>query len=330
MTPNFENQQIRTIPIPSASQMLIAQQLGGSQSSPGFHSSITAPESRLNPSRHMKDLTPHFKFLALATFVAYRALCNLETPVACLLVDKRTGKILSYGCNDTNASLNGTRHAEFVAIDRVLEENHLVGASLENISKFFSGVALYVTVEPCVMCASALQQLGIGEVFFGAANDRFGGNGSVIKVQQSSIPNYYASFGGIMRTEAVYLLRCFYIQENESAPVPKIKKNKDIEGKSFPPNIPFDQFLTETEFVTLYGSERLRLFFPGPAEDIEMSPLIGKGYRFHELVDAQAILSIPHVKNLYPKGDITVEEDIQALDRLLPFIDDDGKVRWNV
>lgn len=43
---------------------------------------------------------------------------------------------------------------------------------------------LYVTVEPCVMCASALRQLGIRRVFFGCANDRFGGCGSVLWINQ--------------------------------------------------------------------------------------------------------------------------------------------------
>ena len=41
---------------------------------------------------------------------------------------------------------------------------------------------LYVTVEPCIMCASALRQMGIAEVFYGCENDRFGGCGSVLGV----------------------------------------------------------------------------------------------------------------------------------------------------
>lgn len=45
-----------------------------------------------------------------------------------------------------------------------------------------SSITLYVTVEPCVMCASALRQVGIGRVVYGAGNDRFGGCGSVLDV----------------------------------------------------------------------------------------------------------------------------------------------------
>lgn len=47
---------------------------------------------------------------------------------------------------------------------------------------------LYVTVEPCVMCASLLRQLGIKKVYFGAVNDKFGGTGGVFSIHANSIP----------------------------------------------------------------------------------------------------------------------------------------------
>ncbi len=67
----------------------------------------------------------------------------------------------------------GTRHAEFVAIDEMLQ-NHPLHAIQET--------DLYVTVEPCIMCASALRQYRIRRVFFGCGNERFGGTGSVLSV----------------------------------------------------------------------------------------------------------------------------------------------------
>ncbi len=47
---------------------------------------------------------------------------------------------------------------------------------------------LYVTVEPCVMCASMLRQLGIRKVYFGAVNDKFGGTGGVFRIHKNSGP----------------------------------------------------------------------------------------------------------------------------------------------
>lgn len=47
---------------------------------------------------------------------------------------------------------------------------------------------LYVTVEPCIMCASLLKQLGIKKVYFGAVNDKFGGTGGVFSIHANSLP----------------------------------------------------------------------------------------------------------------------------------------------
>ncbi|CAK7223122.1 tRNA(adenine34) deaminase [Sporothrix bragantina] len=49
--------------------------------------------------------------------------------------------------------------------------------------------SLYVTVEPCIMCASLLRQYGIKKVYFGAANDKFGGTGGVLRIHMNSKPN---------------------------------------------------------------------------------------------------------------------------------------------
>lgn len=67
----------------------------------------------------------------------------------------------------------GTRHAEFLAIEEILKKNP---------PSIFSETDLYVTVEPCIMCASALRQLKIRKVYFGCSNDRFGGTGGVFSI----------------------------------------------------------------------------------------------------------------------------------------------------
>lgn len=281
----------------------------------------------------MVDLTTHFQRMALACFVAYRAFKNLETPVACIFVDINTGKVLAFGCNNTNDSLNGTRHAEFEAIDKILEEYNLLGSSPEKIAKFFQNVALYVTIEPCVMCALALAHIGLKKVYFGAANDRFGGNGTVIKVQSYNGTNTYSSFGGIMRPEAVHLLRLFYIQENQTAPVPKVKKNKDIDGKEFPPNLDFLKYISEADFEFEYGIDRKKVFFPGPNPDKEITPRMGQPYRFCDLITSSMIQSIPRYRDLYPQQEELIQQDIDDLQDFLPPIGLDSEVdleAWNI
>jgi tRNA-specific adenosine deaminase 2 len=106
------------------------------------------------------------------------------------------------------------------AIDTILKEY--------GDAKIFRECELYVTVEPCIMCAAALRELGIKKVFFGCWNDKFGGNGSILNVHEDDFGNdtivKYEVEGNVFREEAIILLRKFYVNENENAPIPKVKK----------------------------------------------------------------------------------------------------------
>jgi tRNA-specific adenosine deaminase 2 len=126
----------------------------------------------------------------------------------------------SHHLTDNQATL----HAELEAIDHLLPTNPAP----------LSAITLYVTVEPCVMCASALRQIGIGRVVYGCGNDRFGGCGSVICINssyvispQSSMTSLqyrptlnshppFTAVGGYYREEAIMLLRRFYMSENSN------------------------------------------------------------------------------------------------------------------
>ena len=90
--------------------------------------------------------------------------------------DKRVAQcrpLFTQFCHLTDGQ--ATLHAELEAIDHLLPTNPAP----------LSAITLYVTVEPCVMCASALRQIGIGRVVYGCGNDRFGGCGSVICINSS-------------------------------------------------------------------------------------------------------------------------------------------------
>lgn len=260
-------------------------------------------------------LVNDFKLMALALYVAYRALRNIETPVACIMVDSVKNEVLSIGFNGTNDTLNGTRHAEFIAIDSILNkhiprEKH---GDLEYINQFFSKVVLYVTVEPCIMCASALKQLGIGKVVYGCGNDRFGGNGTVLMINNDSVDNgrgNYVSYGGILRTEAIQLLRNFYIQENETAPIPKIKLNKQIAEKEYPPNIKFSKLYTPEAFNKFYTGCNPDLFYKEEDVTYEISP--GEHYSLNRLITIEDINRLPYLSVLYPQG--TIETDLLLQD----------------
>ncbi|TFK74349.1 tRNA specific adenosine deaminase [Pluteus cervinus] len=166
----------------------------------------------------------HMGWMQEAMNMAEEALAAGEVPVGCVFV--RDGWAIAKARNRTNEFRNATRHAELEAIDVILSDIELTPA----ISEYpLATTTLYVTVEPCIMCASALRQLGIKEVIFGCGNERFGGCGSVLGVnaelKHPVLPAYKAT-GGYRREEAILILRRFYITENTNAPIPKSKANR--------------------------------------------------------------------------------------------------------
>lgn len=166
----------------------------------------------------------HEGFMRKAIEMAELALASDETPVGCVFV--HDGKVIGRGINGTNASLNGTRHAEFVALAEIMAKHP---------QSILKQTDLYVTVEPCIMCASALRQYGIRAVYFGCLNDRFGGCGGVMTVHSDpSVDPPYPVYGGLFREEAIMLLRKFYVQENNKAPDPKPKKNRELKTEILP------------------------------------------------------------------------------------------------
>ncbi|CAK7345726.1 unnamed protein product [Dovyalis caffra] len=167
-------------------------------------------------------------FMELAIEQAKDALNSLEVPVGCVIVVD--GKVIASGRNRTTETRNATRHAEMEAIDVLLEQWQKNGLSTSEVAETFSKCTLYVTCEPCIMCAAALSILGIKEVYYGCANDKFGGCGSILSLHSSSSQPLnsgeiaqrkdFKCTGGVMAQEAVSLLRSFYEQGNPNAPKP--------------------------------------------------------------------------------------------------------------
>ncbi|KAF8845115.1 cytidine deaminase-like protein [Paxillus ammoniavirescens] len=176
----------------------------------------------------------HLKWMREAMTMAEEALASGEVPVGCVFV--RDDTVIAKARNRTNQLQNASRHAELEAIDLILDNNHLTPSSLMAWHPL-SDTTLYVTVEPCIMCASALRQLGIKEVFYGCENDKFGGCGTVLGVNESLEhpvhPSYQAT-GGYLREEAILILRRFYVTENTNAPVPRQKATRVLKTEILP------------------------------------------------------------------------------------------------
>lgn len=172
----------------------------------------------------METLPDTIAFMKFAFDQAKLALDSLEVPVGCVIVDKGNNNIIASGRNRTTESRNATRHAEMEAIDFLLEQWHKSGLSRAQVAEKFSNCILYVTCEPCIMCAAALSILGIKEVYYGCPNDKFGGCGSILSLHSTGSGfqprKGFKCQGGIMASEAVSLLQTFYEQGNPNAPKP--------------------------------------------------------------------------------------------------------------
>jgi len=174
------------------------------------------------------------KFMRLAFAEAREALTRLEVPVGCVIV--KDGEVIGRGSNHTNETRNATRHAEMEAIDMVLSlRQQSSTAHNGNVSdEGFQQCDLYVTCEPCIMCAAALSLLGFRKVYYGCGNDRFGGCGSVLNMHadgcapcglshdqaEAQQTKGFECMGGFMADEAVALFQGFYENGNQNAPRP--------------------------------------------------------------------------------------------------------------
>jgi len=132
-----------------------------------------------------------------------------EVPVGAILVDPVSGEVISTGANGPIASHDPTAHAEIVAMRR--------GATaLQNYR--LPGLTLYVTLEPCAMCAGAISHARIGRVVW-AADDPKGG--AVIHgprlFEQPTCHWRPATDSGLLADEASGLLKSFFRQRRGTA-----------------------------------------------------------------------------------------------------------------
>ena len=141
-------------------------------------------------------------FMQRAMDLAQAAAADGEVPVGAVLVDGETGEVIAEAGNRTETDSDPTAHAEMVAIRAAASR---FGAPR------LTGCDLYVTLEPCPMCAQAISFARLRRLYFGAYDPKGGGveNGPRIFSQPSCFhrPDVY---GGIGETDAAALLKEFF------------------------------------------------------------------------------------------------------------------------
>ena len=125
-----------------------------------------------------------------------------EVPVGAILVDPASGEVISTGANAPIAAHDPTAHAEIVAMRRA-------ATALDNYR--LTGLTLYVTLEPCAMCAGAISHARIGRVVWGADDPK---GGAVLHgpklFEQPTLHSRPKTEGGLLADEAAALLRGFF------------------------------------------------------------------------------------------------------------------------
>jgi tRNA(adenine34) deaminase len=144
--------------------------------------------------------TEHLKFMAEAIAEARRAEAEGEVPVGALAV--ADGQIVGTGHNRPIGLTDPTAHAEILAI-------RAAASTLKTYR--LTGLAIYVTLEPCVMCVGAMLNARIARVIYGARDDKAGALGSVFDIGRDGMLNHrFEVVGGVMESDCAELLREFF------------------------------------------------------------------------------------------------------------------------
>lgn len=140
------------------------------------------------------------KFMKEAIWQAKKAYALREVPIGCVIVYE--GKIIARGYNRRNTDKNTTSHAEINAIRKASKK--LGDWRLE-------GCTLYVTLEPCQMCAGAIVQARIDKVVIGSMNPKAGCAGSVLNLLEMDGFNHKVEVErGVLEEECSTMLSGFF------------------------------------------------------------------------------------------------------------------------
>jgi len=142
----------------------------------------------------------HRQYISQALSYAEQAARNGEVPVGALIVID--DGIIGSAANEVEARKNPLAHAELLAIQRAVEHTG---------DKFLTGAALYCTLEPCPMCASAAVHARIERIVYGAPDLRWGACGTLFNIPEDERLNHRIEvIGGVMEEECSELMREFF------------------------------------------------------------------------------------------------------------------------
>ena len=158
-----------------------------------------------------QQLAADEQWMQLALAEADAAEAHADVPIGCVIVGPDS-KLLAAGHNRREVDADPTAHAEVVAIRT---------AAHRRGHWRLDGCTLYVTLEPCPMCAGAIVNARVKRVVFGAPDPKAGACGSLFNLVQDSRLNHRAELrAGVLAEEAAELLRAFFREKRSGKPLP--------------------------------------------------------------------------------------------------------------
>jgi tRNA(adenine34) deaminase len=146
-------------------------------------------------------------YMRLALSAAAQAGAAGEVPVGAVIV--KQGEVMATGFNQPIGCHDPTHHAEIAAL-------RAASAALGNYR--LPGCTLYVTLEPCVMCAGAMMHARIARVVYGAPDPKTGACGSVVNLFAEAQLNHHAEvLGGVLADECGTMLSSFFAERRRQA-----------------------------------------------------------------------------------------------------------------
>ena len=156
----------------------------------------------MTSSFNSKETQAHMLFMGLALELARTAYSNDEVPVGAVIVLRRNSEVLAAFSNQMRELKSSIAHAEMLAIQKatnVLQNERLVGCDM------------YVSLEPCPMCAHAISTARLDRLFFSADDSKSGGVNHGPKIFESNSCHHKSEIHtGLLKEESSKLLKKFF------------------------------------------------------------------------------------------------------------------------
>lgn len=147
--------------------------------------------------------TRTLSYMAKALQMAEEAFLRGDVPVGAVLVEASSGKIVTQASNEMRLKKDPTQHAEMLVIQR--------GLQILGEERFWNEMDIYVTLEPCPMCAQALSFARLRRIYFGAYDPKGGGIEHGPRIFENQNCNHRPEvYGGVKEEACSQLLKRFF------------------------------------------------------------------------------------------------------------------------